>query len=142
MLTGAVIIMACLEVANVSAIGPFLALASDPGLIDQNVLFSFLYHRFNFQDANTFLIAVGLGVFSLMLLSNGWSSLTTWAQLRLSWSVNHSVLSQLLAQYLFRPYTDFLGCNTGDLSKNVVLKVKEVPNQTVRPLILSVDARW
>src|SRR5690606_40402018 len=46
LLTGAVIIMACLEVANVSAIGPFLALATDPSMVEQNVVLSFLYQRF------------------------------------------------------------------------------------------------
>lgn len=130
--------MALLEVANVSAIGPFLALASDPGMIEQNVLLSFLYHRFNFQDANTFLIAVGLGVFSLMLLSNGWSSLTTWAQLRFAWSLNHYLSSQLLARYLRRPYAYFLSRNTADLSKNILSEVQEITNQLLRPLVLAI----
>src|SRR5690606_40794981 len=65
-------------------------------------------------------IAVGLGVFSLMLLSNGWSSLTTWAQLRFAWSLNHYLSSQLLARYLRRPYAYFLSRNTADLSKNIL----------------------
>ena len=138
LLTGAVIIMACLEVANVSAIGPFLALATDPSMVEQNVVLSFLYQRFEFQDANTFLIVVGLGVFMLMLLSNGWSALTTWAQLRLAWSLNHYLSSQLLARYLRRPYTYFLSRNTADLSKNILSEVQEITNQMLRPLILAI----
>lgn len=138
LLTGAVIIMACLEVANVSAIGPFLALATDPSMVEQNVVLSFLYQRFEFQDANTFLIVVGLGVFMVMLLSNGWSALTTWAQLRLAWSLNHYLSSQLLARYLRRPYTYFLSRNTADLSKNILSELQEITNQMLRPLILAI----
>lgn len=130
--------MACLEVANVSAIGPFLTLATDPSMVEQNVVLSFLYQRFEFQDANTFLIVVGLGVFMLMLLSNGWSALTTWAQLRLAWSLNHYLSSQLLARYLRRPYTYFLSRNTADLSKNILSEVQEITNQMLRPLILAI----
>lgn len=41
----AVIIMAALEVVNVSAIAPFLALASDPAIIEDNAILSFLYEN-------------------------------------------------------------------------------------------------
>ena len=86
LLTGAVVVMAILEVANVSAIAPFLALASDPGIIEENAILAFLYEFFGFDDVNQFLVAVGLGIFFLMVFSSAWAALTTWAKLRLIWS--------------------------------------------------------
>src|SRR5690554_6316449 len=80
LLVGAIVVMAFFEVVNVSAIAPFLALASDPTMIENNVVLSFLYDFFSFEDIDSFLIAVGLGVLSLMLISNAWSATTTWAQ--------------------------------------------------------------
>lgn len=138
LLTGGVIVMAVFEVVNVSAIAPFLALASDPTMIESNAILSFLYDFFSFDSVNGFLIAVGLGVFGLMLLSNAWSALTTWAQLRLVWSWNHQLSVRLLERYLYRPYSYFLSRNTADLSKNLLSEVQQLTNDMVRPVILAV----
>lgn len=137
LLTGAVVVMATLEVINVSAIAPFLAVASDPTIINESALLSFVYKSFAFQDYDSFLVAVGLGVFFLMLFSNAWSALTTWAQLRLVWSLNHQLSVRLLERYLHRPYSDFLNRNTADLSKNLLSEVQQVTHQMIQPVILA-----
>lgn len=137
MLSGAVIVMALLEVTNVSAIAPFLALASNPLMIEENEILAFLYEFFGFNDAHSFLVAFGLGVFLLMLVSNAWSALTTWAQLRLVWSLNHQLSLRLLERYLYRPYGYFLSRNTAELSKNLLAEVQQVTNAMIQPLILA-----
>lgn len=133
----AVIIMAALEVVNVSAIAPFLALASDPAIIEDNAILSFLYEFFPFPDVNSFLVAIGLGVFFLMLVSNAWSALTTWAQLRLVWSLNDQLSRRLLERYLYRPYSYFLSRNTAELSKNLLSEVQQITHQMIQPVILA-----
>ena len=45
LLTGAVVVMAVLEVASVSAIAPILALASDRGIIEENAILALLCAR-------------------------------------------------------------------------------------------------
>lgn len=137
LLTGAVIIMAILEVVNVSAIAPFLALASNPSMIHENDVLSFLYEFLPFEDVNSFLIAVGLGIFFLMLASNGWSAMTTWAQLRLVWSLHHQLSLRLLERYLYRPYSYFLSRNTADLSKNLLSEVQQITNSMIQPVVLA-----
>lgn len=136
-LTGAIMIMAFLEVVNVSALAPFLALASDPDIIGDNAVLAFLYYFFAFDDIDKFLIATGLGVFSLMVGSSAWSALTTWAQLRLVWSLNHQLSVRLLERYLYRPYSYFLTRNTADLSKNLLSEVQQVTHQMIQPIILA-----
>src|SRR5690625_2985030 len=130
--------MAVLEVVNVSAIAPFLALASDPSMIEDNAILSFLYDFFAFTSVNRFLVAVGIGIFTLMLLSNAWSALTTWAQLRLVWSWNHQLSVRLLKRYLYRPYSYFLSRNTADLSKNLLSEVQQVTASMIMPVILAI----
>lgn len=137
LLTGAVIVMAVLEVVNVSAIAPFLALASDPAMVEDNAILAFLYDFFAFDSVNRFLVAVGIAVFALMLLSNAWSALTTWAQLRLVWSWNHQLSVRLLERYLHRPYSYFLSRNTADLSKNLLSEVQQITGSMIRPAILA-----
>lgn len=136
-LTGAIMIMAFLEVVNVSALAPFLALASDPDIIGDNAVLAFLFYFFAFDDIDKFLIATGLGVFSLMVGSSAWSALTTWAQLRLVWSLNHQLSVRLLERYLYRPYSYFLTRNTADLSKNLLSEVQQVTHQMIQPIILA-----
>jgi len=138
LLTGAVVVMAILEVANVSAIAPFLALASDPGIIEENTILAFLYEFFGFDDVNRFLVAVGLGIFFLMVFSNAWAALTTWAKLRLIWSLNHQISMRLLERYLYRPYSYFLSRNTADLSKTLLSEVQQLTQQMIQPVILAI----
>ena len=138
LLTGAVVVMAILEVANVSAIAPFLALASDPGIIEENAILAFLYEFFGFDDVNRFLVAIGLGIFFLMVFSNAWAALTTWAKLRLIWSLNHQISMRLLERYLYRPYSYFLSRNTADLSKTLLSEVQQLTQQMIQPVILAI----
>lgn len=138
LLTIAVVVMALLEVVNVSAIAPFLALASDPTIVESNEVLTFLYDFLGFDSINGFLVAIGSGVFILMLVSNAWSSLTTWAQLRLVWSWNHQLSVRLLDRYLQRPYSYFLSRNTADLSKNLLSEVQQITNDLIRPVILAI----
>lgn len=137
LLTGAVIVMAVLEVINVSAIAPFLSLATDPTMLENNNILGFLYDLFGFDSPSDFIVAVGVCVFFLMLISNGWSALTTWAQLRLVWSWNHQLSVRLLEQYLDRPYSYFLSRNTADLSKNLLSEVQQITHQMIQPVILA-----
>lgn len=137
MLTGAVIVMAVLEILNVSAIAPFLTLASDPTMVAENQFLGYLYDVLGFESINLFLVYFGIGVFLLMLLSNAWSALTAWAQLRLVWSWNHELSVRLLKSYLNRPYSYFLSRNTADLSKNLLSEVEQVTNQMLRPVIVA-----
>lgn len=138
LLIGAVIVMALLEVVNVSAIAPFLTLASNPTMIHDNPILVLVYEHFEFSSVNSFLIAVGMGVFGLMLLSNGWAALATWAQLRLVWSWNHQLSVRLLERYLSRPYSYFLIRNTADLSKNLLSEIQQITNQMIKPVILAI----
>ena len=138
LLTVAVVVMAALEVVNVSAIAPFLALVSDPTIIEQHIILAYLYDLFAFEDTRNFLIVTGLAVFFLMLLCNVWSVLTTWAQLRIVWSWNHHLSVLLLERYLNKPYTYFLSHNTANLSKNLLSEVQQITNQMLRPIIIAI----
>lgn len=131
----AVVVMAGFEVVNVSAIMPFLTVAGNPGAVHEQPLLAWLYQHLRVQDENQFLVALGIGVFGLMLVSNGWMALTTWMQARFVWSWNHTLSTRLLRRYLYRPYTFFLTRNTADLSKNILSEVQQVSSQLMVPAI-------
>ena len=125
--------MACLEVVSVASIMPFLSVAADPGMIQQNEYLLWAYETFGFADTNSFLIALGLAALVAMVVSNAFIILTTWALYRYAWGRNHTLSRRLLCSYLHRPYEYFLTRNSSDLGKNILQEVGEVVNGMLIP---------
>lgn len=125
--------MAGLEVVSVASIMPFLSVASDPAVIQENAYLSWAYSTFDFADTNTFLIALGLAALVALLTSNAFIVFTTWALFRYVWERNHSLSWRLLRRYLHRPYEYFLTHNSAELGKNILEEVKEVATQMLLP---------
>ena len=131
----AVVIMACLEVVSVASIMPFLSVAADPGMIQQNEYLLWAYETFGFADTNSFLIALGLAALVAMVVSNAFIIFTTWALYRYAWGRNHTLSRRLLRSYLHRPYEYFLTRNSSELGKNILEEVKEIVNEMLIPAL-------
>ena len=134
----AVLLMASLQVASVASIMPFLSVASDPSIIQQNEYLRWAYSAFGFDDDRSFLIALGLGALLALVVSNVFIILTRWAMERYSWGRNHSLSRRLLRSYLYRPYEYFLTRNSSELGKNILEEVKEVTDQMLKPTLRGV----
>ncbi|MCS4151951.1 ATP-binding cassette subfamily C protein [Salinibacter ruber] len=134
----AVLLMASLQVASVASIMPFLSVASDPSIIQENEYLRWAYATFGFDDDRSFLIALGLGALLALVVSNVFIILTRWAMERYSWGRNHSLSRRLLRSYLYRPYEYFLTRNSSELGKNILEEVKEVTDQMLKPTLRGV----
>ena len=93
------ILMAIFEVLGVASVTPFLAVMSDPSIVESNSTLSKIYKDLNFKSINNFLIFLGIISFSIMLISAfvrtlGIYLLTNFAQLR-----RHSISLVLLNSY-------------------------------------------
>nr|WP_279311007.1 ABC transporter ATP-binding protein [Salinibacter ruber] len=131
-------LMASLQVASVASIMPFLSVASDPSIIQENEYLRWAYSAFGFDDDRSFLIALGLGALLALVVSNVFIILTRWAMERYSWGRNHSLSRRLLRSYLYRPYEYFLTRNSSELGKNILEEVKEVTDQMLKPTLRGV----
>nr|WP_279311068.1 ABC transporter ATP-binding protein [Salinibacter ruber] len=131
-------LMASLQVASVASIMPFLSVASDPSIIQENEYLRWAYATFGFDDDRSFLIALGLGALLALVVSNVFIILTRWAMERYSWGRNHSLSRRLLRSYLYRPYEYFLTRNSSELGKNILEEVKEVTDQMLKPTLRGV----
>ncbi|WP_263819100.1 ABC transporter ATP-binding protein [Salinibacter sp.] len=134
----AVLMMASLQVASVASIMPFLSVASDPSIIQENEYLRWAYTTFGFDDNRSFLIALGVGALIVLVVSNIFIILTRWAMERYSWGRNHSLSRRLLRSYLYRPYEYFLTRNSSELGKNILEEVKEVTDQMLKPTLRGV----
>lgn len=131
----AVLVMASLQVASVASIMPFLSVASDPSIIQENEYLQWAYQTVGFDDDRSFLIALGLAALTVLVVSNAFIILTRWAMERYSWGRNHSLSRRLLRSYLHRPYEYFLTRNSSELGKNILEEVKEVTDQMLKPAL-------
>ncbi|WP_118838546.1 ABC transporter ATP-binding protein [Salinibacter ruber] len=131
----AVLVMASLQVASVASIMPFLSVASDPSIIQENESLHWAYRTGGFEDERSFLIALGGAALVVLVLSNAFIVLTRWAVERYSWGRNHSLSRRLLRSYLHRPYEYFLTRNSAELGKNILEEVKEVTDQMLKPAL-------
>jgi len=133
LLLPAVTAMALLQVVGIASVLPFLAIVTDPTVIETNAVLAWAYEALGFASLNSFLVFAGLGALVLLIVGNGFTAFVEWLLLRYSWSLNHALSVKLLREYLAKPYVFFLDRNTAGLATNILSEVK----QAVRGFVLA-----
>ena len=128
--------MGLLEVIGVASIAPFIAVVSNPEIIQDNFYLYSVYQHFNFESQNSFLITLGLSAIFLVIFSNGFSALINWKIITFSRMQAHIVALRLLKKYLLQPYLFYLNKNTSNLAKNILSEVDRTVNGVVLPGLL------
>jgi ATP-binding cassette, subfamily B, bacterial PglK len=64
------VFMAVLGVVGVGSIMPFIAVASNPEIIQRNIYLSWAYTTLGFRSESGFLIFLGISVLGFLVLSN------------------------------------------------------------------------
>jgi ABC-type multidrug transport system fused ATPase/permease subunit len=136
----AMVCQAAVELVGVASIAPFMSVAADPGVIHRNGVLQRLYELGGFASETAFLVALGLAVIGVIVLSSGVSAAATWAMLRYAWAVHHHLANRLLRGYLAQPYAFFVECNTANLHRNLLAEVQSVASGVLIPA-LTVVAR-
>ena len=72
-----IVAMGFVEVIGVLSIAPFMALAANPGLIQENPKAAYLYHLLQFHSNKTFLIFLGVVLLGIFLFNNLFSVFAT-----------------------------------------------------------------
>jgi ATP-binding cassette, subfamily B, bacterial PglK len=108
------------QAVGVFSIFPFLEVALNPALIQENDTFRFFYELFGFTRGLHFFIFLGVIVFLALVFSNGITTLTIYAKTRFIEMRNHSISSRLLEHYLANDYQFYTSRNTSDLVKNII----------------------
>jgi ATP-binding cassette, subfamily B, bacterial PglK len=121
-----IILMACLEVASIAAMSPFLSLVTNPDGLQTNRLLGWIYSTFRFESTRSFVVFMGIVTLALLVTSNVFSLFMNWLLVRFAWLKNHALSERLLAQYLAKPYSFFLERNTSELGKNILAEVQQV----------------
>ena len=133
LLFGLILVMGLLEVAGVASIMPFIAVVSNPDMIQSNTYLAILYDWFGFTNAYSFLGFLGGAVFILVMGSLVFKAITYWAMARFAHMRNYTLSARLLHGYLGQPYSWFLNRHSSNLGKTILNEVQHVVNQSLMP---------
>lgn len=133
-----ILIMAILDTIGIASIMPFIAVLTNPEIVEKNLFLEFIYGKskiFGVENINEFIIFLGFLVFFVLIISLTFKSLTTYAQLRFAQMREHSIGKRLLNGYLSQPYSWSLSRNSADLSKTILSEVNLIILQGIIPMI-------
>jgi ABC-type multidrug transport system fused ATPase/permease subunit len=131
-------IMALLDMIGVASVLPFVAVLTNPGLIETNVILNTIFQNssmFGIETNQEFLFALGVLVFVLLIISLAFKALTTYAQIRFAQMREHSIGKRLIEGYLHQPYSWFLSRHSADLGKTILSEVSTIIGQGIGPLM-------
>ena len=131
-------IMALLDVIGVASILPFMAVLTNPSLIETNLLLNKLFEASSFfgvESIKQFLFFLGVIVFVILVISLAFKALTTYVQIRFVQMREYSIGKRLVEGYLHQPYSWFLNRHSADLGKTILSEVGHVIGLGVNPLM-------
>ena len=138
MLLFMILIMALLDVIGVASILPFMAVITNPNIIETNSILNKMFQAsatFGVDDNQQFLFALGVLVFVLSIISLIFKAFTTYFQTRFVQMREYSIGKRLVEGYLQQPYSWFLNQNSADLGKTILSEVAQVISGGIKPLI-------
>ena len=133
--------MAMLETLGIASLMPFLAVLSDPSLIQDNLLLSKGFQIssiFLITNEDQFLLLLGIISFLIIIFSSIYKVYTYYKMYQFLEMLRHSVASRLTESFLFQPYTYFLTKDSSDITKTVLSEVDAVIGSVIRPTYLMI----
>jgi ABC-type bacteriocin/lantibiotic exporter with double-glycine peptidase domain len=133
-----IIIMALLDTIGIASILPFVAVLTNPTLIETNIILNIMFQalgKFGVITNEEFLFILGILVFVLLITSIIFKALTTYAQVQFIQMLEFSIGKQLVKRYLNQTYSWFLSRNSADLGKTILSEVAQVITHGVNPLM-------
>lgn len=128
-----ILMMALLDTLGVASIMPFIAVASNPDLIESNFILFTLYVSLGEPSKSDFTLMLGALMFALLVLALAFKAITTYFQLRFNYMREYSIGKRLIEMYLNQPYVWFLTRNSSDLGKNILSEISTVVEKAFIP---------
>lgn len=130
-----VIGMAFIESAGVISIMPFLAVLSNPEIVESNNYLTILYDYIGRENKQKFIINLGFLSLAIVILSTIVKIITQYSVNRFSSLQRHYFSTRLLNIYLQQNYEFFLQRNSATLVKNILSEVDQLIWTMVLPAL-------
>lgn len=138
LLLGMILIMALLDMIGVASIMPFIAVMTNPELVETNFILKTAYETSSIigvKNAQQFLFVLGISVFLLLIISLSFKALTSYAQVRFTTMREYSIAKRLVEGYLHQPYSWFLNRHSADLGKTILSEVGLIVSKGIGPMM-------
>lgn len=113
------LLVSLVELIGISAIAPFMAVASDFNLIEAKPYFSYFYELFRFQNAKDFVIAFGVALLAFYIFRSLINLLYQHLLARFTFGRYYLIVGRLFRNYLGLNYEEFITKNTSYLTKTI-----------------------
>ena len=120
------LVAALFETIGIGMIIPFVGIVTNPDIIQEQAVLSYIYEVFNFQSITTFIIFSVVLLITIFVLKNLYLLLFQYAQFRVILNQQVKLSRRLFEEYLTKPYTFHLQRNTADLLRNINDEVPKV----------------
>ncbi len=125
-LLGFSIMVSMIETIGISAIMPFIAVASDFNVIQTNKYYHFFYALFGFGSEANFVIAFGLMLVVFYIFRGAVNFLYSYYLAKFSKGRYYVIAYKIFENYLGMPYRSFIERNSSDLIKTVVSEAQNL----------------
>ncbi|MGF1500002.1 MAG: ABC transporter ATP-binding protein [Elainellaceae cyanobacterium] len=119
-LFAAILLTSFLEAIGVGLIGPFIALASNPSLIQSNAFLNWAYEVTGFSSINQFLVSIAIVILIVFYVKAFFNFKVREYVVLFSLFHQRKLRLRLLDSYLRLPYSFHLKSNTAFLIQNIV----------------------
>jgi ATP-binding cassette, subfamily B, bacterial PglK len=133
-----ILIMAFIEIAGLASILPFMAILSDPDIIENHSKLNAVFQAskgFGIESEKQFLFLSGLVVFLLLVISLITKAFATYLQINFTSKAKFNLEKRLVTSYLSQSYVWFLDHHSADLGKNILGEVGTVIKGGVQAMI-------
>jgi ATP-binding cassette, subfamily B, bacterial PglK len=113
-------LLSIIETVGISAIMPFISIASNPDLIDENKYYSMINHFFEFDNSKKFIIYFGAALITFYVFRGLYTIAYEYLQNTFVMNQYQRFTNKLFLNYLYMPYEKFVCQNTATLTKNIV----------------------
>jgi len=134
-----ILIVAFIDTIGIASIFPFLALLSNPEIIETNKYINSIYQFsaiLGIENQNQFIFLFGLLFFFFIILSLSLRLLSIYVQIRFAQIREYSLSKRLITAYLYQPYSWFLNQNSSELGKKILSEVSVVVNQSIVMILI------
>jgi ABC-type multidrug transport system fused ATPase/permease subunit len=114
------LLAAITQATGIVSIVPFLAVLSEPQMVESNALLKQLYEALGFENRDDFLFFLGVVAFTVFASGTALQAVNFWLTTRFANRQQYKLSRRLMSDYLRRPYAFFLTRNSSDLAKTVL----------------------
>ena len=132
-----IIIMAFIDMLGVASILPFMAVLTNPSLIETNSFLSSMFQAasaIGIKTTQEFIFLLGILVFIFLIFSLSFKAFTVYVQTRFIQMRQHSISKRLLENYIYQPYSWFLNRNSADIGKTILSETGLIIGQGLTPI--------